>query len=594
MTFGRRSFIVGSVGAGAVGGLLAGCGSDDDGGGGGGPAPDGAELASIPVDEEVFQHGVASGDPLSDRVLLWTRVSVEGDDAVELSWVIARDPALTDIVNTGTGNAEPARDFTLTVDADGLEPGTTYYYAFGRTSDARSVTGRTRTLPKEGVDRLRLVFTSCANYNNGYFNSYRAIANRTDLDIWIHLGDYIYEYADASFDPANSYGDPNLKDRAYVPPNEILSVADYRARYSQYRRDKDLQEIHRQHPIIAIWDDHETANNAWIGGAENHQPDKEGDWTARKKAGIQAFLEWVPVRTQAADPVPKIFRTFEFGGLFDLIMLDTRLYARSEQELGTGSGIPAEWDDPARTLIGDEQEQWFKDQLSASVNRGSIWRLIGNQVIFSPVINPSGDTGLASDFWEGYRAQRNRVIDFIVQNGVQNLVFMTGDIHTSWAIDLAANPFEGGPYNPDTGEGAFAVELVGPSITSIALEGDPTETFAPALIRGANPQVKFSDVTHKGYVLLDVTPERVQAEWYFANTIKVPNDPSESLANAFFCRTGARHLETTDVPSQPLASAPAPAPVAEAKAKSADVRALPAAEPAQPLNAEKPARSAVA
>ncbi len=563
MTFGRRKFIIGSVGAGAAGALLGACGNGDEDGAGNEPVA-GDQLGAVPVDAAVFAHGVASGDPLSDRVLLWTRVTVkEGSERpVELSWVIATDPELTQVVNEGTGSTDVERDYTFTVDADKLSAGTTYYYAFAYSSEARSVTGRTRTLPAQGVDHLRLVFTSCANYNNGYFNAYRAIANRADLDVWIHLGDYIYEYADAAADPANSYGDPTLTDRAYVPPNETITLEDYRARYAQYRRDKDLQEIHRQHPLIAVWDDHEVANNAWVGGAQNHMPN-EGDYLARKQAGTRAFLEWVPTRSQPGEPIAKIYRSFSFGGLFDLFMLDTRLAARSEQVLGDGTGVPAEYDDPARTLIGGEQEQWLTQQLLASRDAQTIWRLVGNQVVFSPVIDPQGGTSLTSDFWEGYRAQRNRLIDWILGEGISNIVFMTGDIHTSWAIDMAKDPFNAALYNPTTGEGAFGVEFVGPSVTSLALEGSGTEEIVPLVIQGTNPQVKYSEVTRKGYVLLDVTPAQVQAEWYFVNTIKTPDDPGESLATSFIVRADAPHLESAAAATAPRPNPPALAPLPE-------------------------------
>ncbi|MFT3922909.1 MAG: alkaline phosphatase D family protein [Myxococcales bacterium] len=568
MTFGRRKFIIGSVGAGAVSSLIgSGCADSNGGDGGGdhgdGMPIDGSMLASAAVDTQTFAHGVASADPLSDRVLLWTRVSMEGEDAVEVSWVITSDPELTQVVNKGTAMTDALTDYTVKVDADKLQPGTTYYYAFG-VADGRSVTGRTRTLPAAGIDHLRIVFTSCANFNNGYFNAYRAIANRQDIDVWVHLGDYIYEYADAKAEPDNSYGDPSLTDRAYVPTKECITLEDYRTRHAQYRTDKDLQEIHRQIPIISVWDDHETANNAWMGGAENHMPATEGDWPTRQEAGTQAYLEWVPTRSMKGTTIDKIYRSFEFGGLFDLIMLDTRQLARSQQvEVSSVPGQdPPEWDDPSRTILGDEQEQWFIAQLKDSRARNTIWRLIGNQVIISPVHDPLMRAATFADFWEGYRAERTRIFQQIVDDGIDNMVFMTGDIHTSWAIDLAQDPWDPAKYDPATGMGGFGVELVGPSITSLALEGDPTADIVPTLVSDANPQVKFSEVTRKGYVLVDVTPAQVQAEWYFVNTIKMPNMPGESLYKAYVCKAGAHHLEEVTTPTVAKASPPAFAPAA--------------------------------
>lgn len=571
MTFGRRKFIIGSVSVGAVGSLLGGCGDEGGGDGNDGALVGGAELGAVPVDTAVFAHGVASADPLGDRVLLWTRVTVEGDDPVQVSWVIATDPELTQVVNEGVAMTDATTDYTLQVDADKLSPGTTYYYAFATSSDSRSVTGRTRTLPAAGVDHLRIAFTSCANFNNGYFNAYRAIANRQDLDVWVHLGDYIYEYADAKAEPGNSYGDPTLTDRAYVPTNECITLTDYRTRYAQYRTDKDLQELHRQYPIISVWDDHETANNAWMGGAENHTPGAEGDWSTRRVAGTQAYLEWVPTRSHQGQTIAEIYRSFEFGGLFDLFMLDTRQLARSQQvEVSSVPGQdPPEWDDPSRTLLGNEQEQWFVSQLQASRDRNTIWRLVGNQVIISPVRDPLGRASTFADFWEGYRAQRARIFQQIVDGGISNMVFMTGDIHTSWGIDLAQNPWDKAEYDPASGKYGFGVEFVGPSITSLALEDDPDlAALTTSAVTGSNPQVKFSEVTRKGYVLVDVTPAQVQAEWYFVNTIKKPNDASESLYKSYVCTAGGRHLEETTTPTVAKANPPAfaPAPAATSSA----------------------------
>jgi alkaline phosphatase D len=529
--------------------------------GGGSPPPRGAAIAKVMVDRAVFAHGVASGDPLRDRVLLWTRVTQDTGDPVSLSWVVTSDPELTDVVQEGTVSAEPERDYTVVVDVEGLAPGTTYYYAFAASEDARSLTGRTRTLPEAGIDRARIAFTSCANYNNGYFNAYRAIAQRADLDLWIHLGDYIYESADGV------YGDPEI-DRAYEPAAETLSLEDYRARHAQYRRDPDLQELHRQHPIIVVWDDHETANDAYVDGAENHQPD-EGDWSARKRAGMQAFLEWLPVRAERTEPTPQIYRAFAFGDLFDLLMLDTRYWARDMQAgYGEDKGEAEVWTDPNRTLIGDDQETWLLDSLKASRDRGTVWRFIGNQVIFSPTRDPRDGLIVFADFWDGYQAQRTRIVDQILANGIDNLVFLTGDIHTSWAIDVARDPFDPEAYDPATGEGAFAVEVVGPAVSSPGLEGTDLAALAPTLLRSVNPHVHFSEVTRKGYVLLDVTPERVQAEWYFVRDHKQPGDSTEELGQVFVCQAGAPHLVAASEVSMPRADA---SPLAPSEAATAAV-----------------------
>jgi alkaline phosphatase D len=553
---GRRQFVA-TLSAVAV---TAACSQDD-----GGAAADAGsaedDLAALPVDSQVFAHGVASGDPLADRVILWTRVS-GASDTVRVRYRVATDPELADEVVSGSAEASADADFTVKIDAEGLEPGTTYYYAFA-TDEARSPTGRTKTLPEAGVARVRLAYTSCANYNNGYFHAYRNIAARADLDVWVHLGDYIYEYADGV------YGDPSLG-RVNEPAYETVTLDDYRTRYAQYRREPELQELHRQLPCIAIWDDHEFANNAHIQGAENHDPATEGAWDERKHVAAQAFLEWLPIRAAATSTVPKIYRSFAFGDLFDLIMLDTRMIGRDQQasyDVDGDRGDPAVWNDPARQLLGSEQEEWFKDALSASNERGAAYRLIGNQIMFSPTDDPTAPgTPLFSDFWDGYKPARQRIADHIKGEGIHDVVFLTGDIHTSWAMEVADDPFtpiaEGGSYDKATGEGAYAVEVVGPSVTSLGLEDDPTlASVAPVLLRGANPHVKFSEVTRKGYVLVDVTPDALSAEWYYIKDHKDPSDAgaAEELAKAFVVTRGTSHLVETSSATEPgEAAAPAP------------------------------------
>jgi len=561
MSVGRREFIIGSVGVAASSQLLGGCG--DDSGDKEPVGPDGG-VPGDQVNTALFAHGVASGDPLANAVILWTRVSVSDGANLELGWVISKDASLAAPVLRGTVVATAEADFTAKVDVVGLEAGTTYYYAFSAANRGRSLTGRTRTLPTTS-DHARIAFTSCANFQNGYFTAYGAIAKRTDLDLWVHLGDYIYEYK------AGEYADPNLPARQHVPAQEAVTLADYRARYAQYRSDPDLQGLHRQTPLIAVWDDHEVANNAYIDGAQNHNPD-EGEWLDRKRAGARAFLEWLPIRVAPADPVPKIFRTFKFGELFDLLMLDTRIIARAKQagdddSMGTGVGDPSVWLDPTRQLLGTEQETWFLKELSDSKARGARWRLIGNQVIFTQARDPLVPVSPVdmmtrnirfSDFWDGYQPARQRVMDHLLTNGIQNVVFMTGDIHTSWALEVSKDPFDPKVYDPDRGLPAFAIEIVGPSVTSQALEDDPAAPVVPMLLAQANPQLKYADVTRKGYVLLDITNERLQAEWYYVKVYKAPGDVSEDFAKAFTCQQSAARFVDSPTPSAPKA-APAPA-----------------------------------
>lgn len=545
MSVGRRDFIKGTLSTVAAA-QLVGCSDDETSSG-----------AS-------FTHGVASGDPTASAVILWTRaVPIDGDSA-RVDWVIASDPELKLEVQSGSAMALATSDYTVKVDVANLAAGTAYYYAFSAGS-ARSPIGRTRTLPTTAA-HARLAFTSCANYQNGYFNAYRAIANRTDLDLWIHVGDYIYEYA------PGVYADDKLVGRSHLPAKEAVTLDDYRGRYAQYRSEADLQEIHRQHPLIIVWDDHEFANNAYVDGAENHDPATEGTWLDRKKAGAQAFLEWLPIRVLPADPVPKIWRTFQFADLFDLIMLDTRMWARSKQAGddmgnfdGTGVGTPEVWNDPARHIVGDDQESWIEQQLGASKTRGAHWRLIGNQVVFGQGRAPLDMMHmpayiLFSDFWDGYQYDRNRVLNYMANNGVQNTVFLTGDIHSSWAMEISTNPFDKAVYDPDAGKNAIAVELVGPSITSQALEGSAVATAAPALLGSANPHVKYSEFTKKGYVLVDVDATRLQAEWWYVNDFKTPNMPAETAGKLYTVASNSARLVETTTPSAASANPPAAAP----------------------------------
>ena len=271
---------------------------------------------------------------------------------LDVQWVIASDEGLQQVVARGTAQAAMERDFTVKVDAGGLGPGRTYHYAFVAGGE-RSPVGRTKTLP-ERTDRLRVASVSCSNYPAGYFNVYRCIANRPDLDAVIHLGDYIYEFANGR------YGDGSASGRVPLRAGEASTLEDYRDRYATYRSDIDLQEAHRRHPFIAVWDDHESANDAWSGGAGNHNP-SQGSWATRLAGAYRAYLEWMPIR-ESSDPKIHLYRSFRFGDLADLVMLDTR-GLRDQQAIGTDAKMLA---DPSRSLLGAAQEAWFFDQLRAS------------------------------------------------------------------------------------------------------------------------------------------------------------------------------------------------------------------------------------
>ncbi|UJR86798.1 alkaline phosphatase D family protein [Sandaracinus amylolyticus] len=487
-----------------------------------GPAPTGA-----------FQHGVASGDPLADAVILWTRVTTDGTSAIALTWEVARDASFATIDASGDVSADPARDFTAKVDATGLMPATTYFYRF-RVVDGgeTSPVGRTRTAPASDAEiaRLRFAVCSCSNYAFGYFHAYRNIAQRADLDAVLHLGDYIYEYG------TGEYG----SFRECDPPHEITTLEDYRRRYRQYRSDSDLQEAHRQHPFVNVWDDHESADNSWRDGANNHD-ESEGAWAARKAAAQQAFDEWLPIRTATEGP-SRIWRALRYGALAELVMLDTRIEGRSEQGVGEAD---------ARTLISNEQEAFLIERLTTT---DAQWKVIGQQVMFSPLPVLAN-----TDQWDGYPASRRRVLDAIRGDGerdpVRDVVVLTGDIHTAWACEVVEDP-SASPLPP-----ADAVEFVAAGISSPPMSppGGPLERGILRTIAERAPHIKYVDLSHRGYFVLDLSPARAHATYVQIVDVEAPYDISEVEITAWETATGTHRLVETE-PASPPDGAPPLAP----------------------------------
>jgi len=374
---------------------------------------------------------------------------------------------------------------------------------------------------------LRIALASCSSYAHGYFHVYQAIAEQPDIDLVLHLGDYVYEYAD---------GDYGLL-RAYEPANEIVTLEDYRIRYAQYRRDAALKAAHRQHPFVTVWDDHEFANDAWTGGAENHDPATEGDWVTRRDAAAKAYSEWMPIRDQG-DPL-KIWRSFAYGDLADLILLDTRLWGRTQQALDKDDPDLAADD---RTLLGLDQEQWLGEQLRSSSAR---WRIIGQQLMMGQL-----PQFLNVDQWDGYPAARTRFYDAVEAEGVGDVVVLTGDIHSSWAMDLTRDPENG--YDPATGAGSLAVEFVVPAVSSPGLGidiGDALEI--------ENPWMKFVDTERRGFVILDITPERVQAAYTLFDDVEMEEGATATFAAAMATYAGAPHVVDDGTAAPPRDDAPA-------------------------------------
>ncbi|OWV03677.1 alkaline phosphatase [Micromonospora wenchangensis] len=501
-----------------------------------------------------FRHGVASGDPLPDGILLWTRVtpvaealpgSGLGPD-VDVRWQVAADPDFATVTAQGVTPTGPARDHTVKVAVTGLAPATTYWYRFGH-GDAWSPTGRTMTAPAvdAAIDRLRLGVVSCANWEAGHFAAYRRLADRGDLNLVVHLGDYLYEYGTGEFDAGGTVVRP------VVPEHETLTLADYRVRHALYKTDPGLQALHAALPWVITWDDHEVANDAWSGGAENHTPGSEGAWSDRVAAARQAYQEWMPVRIGADGT---IYRRLRFGRLAELSMLDLRSY-RSQQASGTAV------DDPARTITGTAQLRWLEDGLSGSTAQ---WKLVGNPVMMArvdlgslpawllgPLAKllgiPQNGAVLNPDQWDGYNADRNRLVDHLRATGTRDVVFLTGDIHTSWASEVTTRST--GLTNP------AAAEFVVPSVTSDNLDdalglpaGNGLSLLGATLLRSTNPHVKWTELDGHGYGVLEVTPQRCRMDWYHLVDRTRP-DSASRWAAGFSVGAGSAKLRREDAPA---------------------------------------------
>lgn len=460
-----------------------------------------------------FYHGVASGDPLQDAVIIWTRVTPTRDTIIPVKWFMATDTAFTNIVKSGEAYTDYTIDYTVKVDVTGLEPGNTYYYYF-QALDANSLIGRTKTLPSN-TDHVRLAVVSCANYQMGYFNAYRRISERSDLDAVVHLGDYIYEYA------TYGYGYTSEVGREHAPAHELNSMDDYRIRHSYYKLDPDLRAAHQQHPFIVVWDDHEIVNNAYTDGADklyNHDPAEDGDYATRKFNAVNAYLEWMPIREQSDHTSGvRIYREFNFGNLIDLYMVDTRLEERSKQ---LSSNSDPAYSDTTRTILGRTQRNWLLNKMHNSIAQ---WQVIGNQVMFSNL-----DEAFKLDSWQGYPYEHDVIRRQFVNMNDKNIVILTGDTHRSWAFDLKTEDTSGS-YLPNTGIETFGVEFGTPSIASPNMdEGNPMSAVVAeeASNLANNPHLRYVDLDRHGYIVLDLTPFKTQADYFYGAT-KTPSNTEE-------------------------------------------------------------------
>ena len=466
-----------------------------------------AEQATPDPAQRLFRHGVASGDPLTDRVMLWTRVTPaptrSATGPIDVQWQIATDEKLAQVVARGTAQAASERDFTVKVDAGNLQPGRPYYYAF-TTGGERSPVGRTKTLPAR-ADRLRFGSVSCSNYPAGYFNVYRCLANRPDLDAVLHLGDYIYEFANAR------YGDGSASGRVPLPAGEA-----YDARgLSQPLR--DLSQRHRPagRPPPAI----RSSSSGTITSRPTTRGPVAPGITVRRTAigpcGSPPHIARISSGCRSANHRKAASICIDRSGsaTWPIWSCWTRVRCATSRCRGTTSRRSR---DPKRSLLGAAQEAWLFDQLRASQRAGSRWRILGQQILFSTLSFPGLPVG-NPDLWDGYPAARNRVFDLLASEKITDVAILTGDIHSSWAFDVPRNPFNG--YDPTTGAGSVAVEFVTPAISSPPFFASAELRERAAKLRPLARHLKFLEGERNGYTLLDVTRDRIQAEWYHVPTV---------------------------------------------------------------------------
>lgn len=472
-----------------------------------------------------FYHGVASGDPTSSKVIIWTRLTPDSTFSgnADVDWRVATDTGMTNIVQSGIFTTNGNRDYTVKVDVSGLQPDTWYYYEFGYNCE-NSIRGRTKTAPNNMKDSLRFAVVSCADYQNGYFNAYKVITTRNDVDAIIHLGDYMYEYGE----DASPVGG-----RGHEPTHETIELLDYRTRLAQYHLDEDLMRLHQQFPFIMVWDDHESANNSWKDGADNHDTG-EGNWVDRKSESKQAYYEWLPVRPQIISGDSILFRKLGFGGLIDLIMVDTRLHGREEQAGTTGGTVNS----PTRTILGTDQYNWLISNLVGST---ASWKIIGNQVMFAPL--QIAGIGVNEDQWDGYPAERNSIISQVLANNVEGVVVLTGDIHTAWANDVPTANYE------SDGTGSAFVEYVTTSVTST---NSPVGGLGESVIQLANNHMKYINLTDHGFLILDVNQQRAQADFFKVNTL-TSSSGAYTWDESWYTNHHERHLRNTVTAAFPRA-----------------------------------------
>ncbi|MEJ5998893.1 alkaline phosphatase D family protein [Corynebacterium sp. H130] len=504
------------------------------------------ELAGASQSEMPFIHGVASGDPLPTSIILWTRVTPDRSalpgstlgDPTGVQWEIATDMNFEAVVGSGEVKTSAEKDHTVKIEAGGLQPATEYFYRFmiteGPYAGKKSPIGRTKTAPRRDVDlqRLNFALASCANWEAGHFAAYRDIATRgqsDELDFVVFLGDYIYEYGTGDYSGKHGVVRPTH------PEWEILTLEDYRIRYGHYRTDPNLQAAHAALPWIVMWDDHETANNSWRDGAENHTEDTEGPWLRRRDAAMQAYFEWLPVRATSPSEQGHLYRSLRFGNLLELHMMDLRTYRDSE----TSS---ANFGDPSRTMLGSEQFNWVSAQVAQNSAK---WNVLGNSVMVTPlkiftipgnqeaneaiqyVKQQNSGSAINSDQWDGYSAERDRLLEILAAQNAHTL-FITGDIHSEWANSVFYQDKEIGcevvctsvtsPNIDDLLTQKTGIEHAPDNSTSLLVEG---------MLTDANPWVKHLDFDAHGYSIARMLSDEVTLDFVRVANVEDPNSPVE-------------------------------------------------------------------
>lgn len=468
--------------------------------------------ATVPAKDKTaaqFPYGVASGDPLPGAVVLWSMLDTAAArlDSV-VTWQISADRSFRCPVNEGRLIARARRSYSLKVDATGLAPNTTYYYRFGHRG-RWSAAGRTKTTAAPAsTEPVKLAIVSCNALEWGHMNAFGNISRRADLDAVVHLGDYIYEYA------SGVYGDTTLG-RFHEPRHEVVTARDYHIRYAQYRRDPQLRAAHAAHPFICVWDDHEVANDSYLGGAENHTDVLEGDYLTRMTAAKQVYYNWMPIREQANGA---IYRSFRFGQLAELHMLDERLAGR---DAPVTSFAPKELADTSRRMLGEDQLRWLCAGLRQSPAH---WQLIGNQVLFARLdlkdILPQYAVNL--DAWDGYAYEQQRLTDSIAAYGNPNTLFLTGDTHCSWYFDI----------NDQSGQ-RLASELATPSVSSANYDeligGWDTLTIARYRLYRDNDHLHYTNIRDHGYLSLHLTEDAARASFHYSKSIRYPTAREQAI-----------------------------------------------------------------